>query len=870
MLSIKRKSFEASPATQRVFLYMQPQAVSYPTPEDENTYIEIELEHRSCVITKLGDHYSPENKIHLKSFDTEKPTFSITIEQDSYDDIGAFSDAPLTLTLYEHYIPELSLSESTVIQPPHRKMEDRWPLAQGYIDMMQFFNKWRYKVTVDVFLYPLRPSNGMKTCKMSWDVYALMPVVKHLTCSNAIFITFMSLQSVEDSLLYNCDDLVATISWQCKEPIEFTSKYHKVFICKYTAFTRQLVSNNTTSCKWENMKNPSLQNYECVGIYSDINLNLFSTISKLLVPEDSEFSFPDIEADVDFNLVCDSMHRYILTDTMHRQLERHVANDKLHLTVEIFRESDPTNVLLQGFIDLSIFMYPEINNCSFAVKMTPPPTYRASSSITETMSSINTSLSNITPAFAIVRICIKTPITQPPRDFFTSEMTDSIYRNCWPIKGLKMALGSNDEKYERSYREFDNTIYDLINYIVKNNLYNTIGQDSFSEQVSNVANSVLPLLAYDFNIRFPTETNREFANLMTTVYEKLVTRVHHLLMKDAEVNITYTDMQEGLIFLINAAKLMYEVENMDMYQYLFDQFIFDVELGKYDSAREYLKLPYSERDLGGELFTAIIEIYINYMEGLNSKEQTADENLLIALNEFCENIQPKNQIGWILLFCLYKRHKYRPGMEYSRWKYDNLFRHRILAIKYIPTSRWDMFNNFTPKLTSTRGQYFWKAVEVLLDIGLYGFAAWIFDEIADECSDIENTYKYEVGILRYGYRMIRMKKLENAVRAFNFFGTEKRLPAITYVGKAIALYYSGRLKEAETYFIQAAGHRMYFPDVWAYLALINLKLGEYKKALECWKYARLNPNTLIHKEILKELGNVDFDRIDILATMLED
>lgn len=356
-----RKS-KASPVAldaQRVFLYMQPQTILYPIPEDENTYIEIELEHAKCVITQLRDHYTPENKIHLRTFKEEKPTFSVTIDKDSYDDVEAFSDAPLKLTLYEHYIPELSFSEGAVIHPPHRQMEDRWAVAQGYIDMMQFFIKWRYKKNVDVFLYPIRPSRNSRTCKMSWDIYALTPIIKNLTCSNAIFITFMSLQNVEESLLDDCDDLVAAISLQSKEPIEDSSEYRKVFICKYTAFAKKLVSDTIIDCQWESLKDPILQNYDCVGINSDMKFNLFSTIFNLFVPEDCEFSFPDIEVDVDYNLVCNSMHRYILTDSMHRQLEQHVAKGDLHLIVEIFRESNPTNVLLQGFIDLAIFMYPE-------------------------------------------------------------------------------------------------------------------------------------------------------------------------------------------------------------------------------------------------------------------------------------------------------------------------------------------------------------------------------------------------------------------------------------------------------------------------------------------------------------------------------
>lgn len=59
---------------------------------------------------------------------------------------------------------------------------------------------------------------------------------------------------------------------------------------------------------------------------------------------------------------------------------------------------------------------------------------------------------------------------------------------------------------------------------------------------------------------------------MTTVYDELVKRVHHLLTKDNEMrNITSADMQENMIFRMNLAKLMREVDNCNMCDYLFDQ-----------------------------------------------------------------------------------------------------------------------------------------------------------------------------------------------------------------------------------------------------------------------------------------------------------
>lgn len=49
----------------------------------------------------------------------------------------------------------------------------------------------------------------------------------------------------------------------------------------------------------------------------------------------------------------------------------------------------------------------------------------------------------------------------------------------------------------------------------------------------------------------------------------------------------------------------------------------------------------------------------------------------------------------------------------------------------------------------------------------------------------------------------------------------------------------GDLKSAEKYFAKATQHKLYIPGIWFYLAIINFRLGENYKALECWRYARL-------------------------------
>lgn len=152
-----------------------------------------------------------------------------------------------------------------------------------------------------------------------------------------------------------------------------------------------------------------------------------------------------------------------------------------------------------------------VNNCSFAVKMTPPPNYHRASSTIQTMSLVPSSLTNAKPVFAIITICIKTPITEPSGDFFASKMTDTIYRTCFQTKVPKEALGANDDSYEKSYRDFDNTVYALVDCIISNNIHNTKDRNYPCEQTLNVTNRVLSLLACDFNIRYPTTTSIEFA-----------------------------------------------------------------------------------------------------------------------------------------------------------------------------------------------------------------------------------------------------------------------------------------------------------------------------------------------------------------------
>lgn len=75
--------------------------------------------------------------------------------------------------------------------------------------------------------------------------------------------------------------------------------------------------------------------------------------------------------------------------------------------------------------------------------------------------------------------------------------------------------------------------------------------------------------------------------------------------------------------------------------------------------------------------------------------------------------------------------------------------------------------------------------------------------------------------------------------------------------------------EAIEAFAQSTRYGIYLPNVWAYLALIHLKCNENYKALECWKYARLDTQVKIHPEILEELEQIDHKDVDLYIDIPE-
>lgn len=135
------------------------------------------------------------------------------------------------------------------------------------------------------------------------------------------------------------------------------------------------------------------------------------------------------------------------------------------------------------------------------------------STMETTMRSVTSETHKEKTTFAIVKICLDKPITDPKQDMLQIPKTEV---NCkkYPMQEhIKPTLA---EVCEEIYREFDDTILGIIDYILRNNIKSIEDDKQFyCCQLGNVTNRILRLMACDFNVRHPTKTNLEF-----TVSEK--------------------------------------------------------------------------------------------------------------------------------------------------------------------------------------------------------------------------------------------------------------------------------------------------------------------------------------------------------------
>lgn len=123
-------------------------------------------------------------------------------------------------------------------------------------------------------------------------------------------------------------------------------------------------------------------------------------------------------------------------------------------------------------------------------------------------------------------------------------------------------------------------------------------------------------------------------------------------------------------------------------------------------------------------------------------ESKADENLLASLTKHCEQRESKYPTCWVLLYCVYQKYNYRPGLEYCRRKFEQLQRYNIIDIRNLPIPLWEIYYKYELTFKTARGLLFWCITKYFLRQGLYYFAQLVFNNISDQCTEYER-YMFE-------------------------------------------------------------------------------------------------------------------------------
>jgi len=134
-----------------------------------------------------------------------------------------------------------------------------------------------------------------------------------------------------------------------------------------------------------------------------------------------------------------------------------------------------------------------------------------------------------------------------------------------------------------------------------------------------------------------------------------------------------------------------------------------------------------------------IKLYINYVDTRNNPETSADctECLLKSITNYAER-NPRQQDGWILLFCYYKRFKYEPGCAFALWRFaDQNGHNRVNSSSHAPHSLWGLFLTLTTTLPTVRGTLFFEVFRTFARLGLYEFAQVVFAAVEHMFNDAD-------------------------------------------------------------------------------------------------------------------------------------
>lgn len=316
----------------KAFMYLQLQDVINIARDDSKRFF-ISLRHNN---TNYADRKELEENSRLSAF-------AIPIEQYSMEVANAFSDEPVAIIL-------------TAVSEEDNKPTEK-TIAQGQIDLINFFTNKRTVVSTEILLYPTSFEHidlEMGTCKTVWHVYSLLPLMRHEDFNNMVFITIESIYNVSSDIMDISQNLCVSLSFRSKFPNEI-NEFDTTKICTFDYLKRGLIIDQDPRYRWA-----SISTYEShnLGQTTDCSISLHKIFSDLLCTEDVDFNFDSISMDKEEALICNLLRRYILNEVLNNILEEVIVYDEQELIIEVYDRTKPDSIILRGSIDLSIFMYP--------------------------------------------------------------------------------------------------------------------------------------------------------------------------------------------------------------------------------------------------------------------------------------------------------------------------------------------------------------------------------------------------------------------------------------------------------------------------------------------------------------------------------
>ncbi|ALC38622.1 CG14339 [Drosophila busckii] len=794
---------ELKPAQQRVFLYIQLKSITLPTVSYP---LELHLYHANNTLQTMSEHYTTQTIIKQEDFDAQRPTFAMGIIQDSLDELNAFSDNPLVISMYARIprhrkgtlrkVHEVRTSASsaqlhklsqTVTETDKsagdwldltlegedagEEAADYVPehlefISRGHCDLLQLFRHNRFIANIPIWLYPrydkqLQTATCQKiTTTSDWHMYSILPMLKNFSFCNLAFITLESIYNAPPELSSRAETLGMCICIRATKA-DLNHEFQVLPLCNFYGFSQQIISAQSTCIVWENIKrdftsdaNSGFCNNQ---IETTMRIKLPRLFRQLLKTEGVDLKLSDINPFEDEALINNSLHRFVLTKEMREILEAAIVHNEYELLLQLYSEV-PANVLLEGPVNLSIFGYPDVNTVRFASQL--------SSVSRKTKRTFRISAMNLLdkPVFAIIKLCFFQPLTQ--RNDALDAYNESPLRTA-KLQRCNVYAPPQDSDDGRDilkelYRNFDELMGNIIAYIISQDVSSVDERRGyFCCQLGNLRNMLMELCGSDFNMRMPTHTNIEFREMLTHMYAQLMQRIEQQLQAcgwQSLANCVVQHESEELRTrrLLEEFRTLCLLGDCGMAKQLLEQLkvqcsnklllnfyllLHDVEFANYARAAAYMQLK-RETNWDGEYFVELLKLYVDYQLQLAAQQSAgaAFAELLEQLRVFTRT-HSLDREAWILLYCYYKRHKYLPGMEYTRWKFEDLYDVPSKQLPPTPRPLYCAFMSNVIDLSSKdyRTVRFYEVFKMFARLGAYEFAEVVFNDIAEQLP-IEESY----------------------------------------------------------------------------------------------------------------------------------